>query len=162
MTASTLIVGQAPAKSGGEAQAFRGSRSGERLASLLGIDEAEIGIAVETRNLLAEYPGSPGHGDHFDMGRARVQAGRMSGELARFRRVVLCGRKVLEAFVLGDMEALEWRKAYGTTIGYLPHPSGVSRWWNDPRNRERAREFAAELDLGTGLFDRTKNEETKA
>lgn len=36
---------------------------------------------------------------------------------------------------------LEWRGG----VAFHPHPSGLSRWWNDPRNIERAKEFWDEV-----------------
>ena len=40
------------------------------------------------------------------------------------------------------MRTLEWFESReGVTMAILPHPSGLTRWYNDQANRERAEKF---------------------
>lgn len=60
--------------------------------------------------------------------------------------VVLLGRKVAAAFGCGDHPAFSTRPLVcGTMLYLLPHPSGLSRAWNEPGAIERARELLAPL-----------------
>jgi hypothetical protein len=55
--------------------------------------------------------------------------------------IVLCGTKVRAAFGVDDW--LIWHQRAGYCIGAIPHPSGRSRYWNDPDNVVAARRFLA-------------------
>lgn len=62
----------------------------------------------------------------------------------------MCGRRVAAAFDHRDpaLPYLRWSEE-GEPFRWamLPHPSGVNRWWNEPENREAAREFLRQLLL---------------
>lgn len=107
------------------------------LASLAGIGITEWEEKFECFNVLDKWPGrSPyGKGDLFPLAEARIRARELKEALLN-RRIILLGRRVASAF---DVEApwFEWRR--GTVV--VPHPSKVSRWWNDASNRRRAEEF---------------------
>jgi hypothetical protein len=53
--------------------------------------------------------------------------------------VVLLGRKVADAFGLHDVEPFSVRAEGVTTLVLLPHPSGLSRAWDEPEAVARAR-----------------------
>lgn len=82
------------------------------------------------------------------MSEARLAAAVMLGSLVG-RRVVLLGRSVVAAFGFRFGEWMAWGSAPagGGEVWWsaLPHPSGVSRWWNDRGNVERARGFMRAL-----------------
>ena len=58
----------------------------------------------------------------------------------RGRQVLLAGRGVAGAFGV-DLPFFLWAEERGMMVAVVPHPSGVSRWWNDPANERRARRF---------------------
>jgi len=152
----TIFIGQAPSSSTrGSKTAFGDSQSGRRLAQLMGLTLEEMHERFEFANLVLRYPG-PGdsnhpRGDHFPMATARRKAARMQGRLAG-RTVVLVGKNVRDAFrLLG--EYFETGVAFlprngAFTYFVIPHPSGISRWWNQPANVERARRFFEDELLG--------------
>jgi uracil-DNA glycosylase len=131
------IVGEAPSMR--TSRPFAG-RSGERLAELSGLASLE---ALRDRfrlvNLLGHWPGpdASGKGSAFPMQEARSAAATLrlpSGSL-------LCGRRVAAAFGLAAAPYFAWCDVDGRRVAVIPHPSGVSRWWNDPENVARARAF---------------------
>lgn len=74
--------------------------------------------------------------------RAAGNAGRLWGEACRERRpaVLLLGRRVADAFDVGDADYFDWRG--GSVEGLprivvLPHPSGRNLLLNDPGIRDR-------------------------
>lgn len=117
------IVGQAPGRTRGEREALEGP-CGDRFARLAGLGGVgELRARARLVNLLGEWPGRAGKGDAF-----------LAGE------VLLLGRGVARAFRV-DSPFLEWRRVGGAVVAVVPHPSGVSRWWNCPENRARASAF---------------------
>ena len=135
------IVGEAPSMR--TSRPFAG-RSGDRLAELFGY-ESRAALADSWRlvNLLGYWPGpeTTGNGSAFPAAEARAAAARIrlaDGSL-------LCGRRVAAAFGLVNAPYFAWRDVDGRRVAVVPHPSGVSRWWNDPENVARAREFLAAL-----------------
>lgn len=53
----------------------------------------------------------------------------------------LLGRRVQAAFGLGkDAEPLSLHRSGSYLLRAVPHPSGLNRWWNTPRNVRRAEE----------------------
>lgn len=132
-----LLVGEDPGTQVDGAPAFiaEGS-SGLRLAEWLEVADARDACA--TVNLFDRRP------DPWD----RIDAASAARELlVRYeqRRLLLCGRKVAEAFGLRSAEPLVWTplELVGTfrLVAYLPHPSGRCRWYNEPSNVHAAREF---------------------
>jgi hypothetical protein len=132
------IVGQAPGRTNGSRLAFDGP-SGERLARLAGFARAvDLRRAARLTNLLVRWPGrGNGKGDAFPIAEAREAAWgvRLAGI------VLLAGRGVARAFGLGGARYFEWAAIGAARVAVVPHPSGISHWWNDPRNRRRAGAF---------------------
>lgn len=112
---------------------------------------AEYEEAFDRANLLNIWPGKAGKGDKFDAVKAGKAAWRMVPKLHK-RRVVLLGKNVAKAFNCEDMPLMVWehrggwkgKLQYECEVAVLPHPSGVNRWWNNPKNYARARAFLLE------------------
>jgi uracil-DNA glycosylase len=141
-----LIVGQAPPRGGNLLPAFSG-RSGARLRRLLGLgDEAAFREQVDAFNTLPRYPGksASGKGDAFDMPLARHVASHI--DIAAAPLAIFCGWNAAEAFgfppKVGFMSFVPHR---GTLCAAVPHPSGASRFWNDPEQAAKASSFFAGL-----------------
>jgi len=142
-----LLVGQAPCGQRPRAPALCPStRSGRRLAELAGVGSVrEIADAV---NLLRRFPGSAGpKGDLFPIEEARRAARRLAGRMRARRATLLLGGNVARAFGVGGTDFLEWTEVRGARACVFPHPSGISHWWNDPRNVRRARRFLRRLAM---------------
>lgn len=144
------IVGQAPGPGGPGAPLM--GRVGRRLAFLMGVGFPDEYVELFARtNLLDEHPGARGDkGDLFSVDDARDPADEILELLYDIgdSELVLLGKNVASAF---GMTRVEWLKRYDITIGdgdeppfvtirvsVVPHPSGVNRWWNDPKNRRAA------------------------
>lgn len=120
--------------------------SGWRLChTILGMDEAEYLSTFDRVNLLdASHPFA---GKRWPVRVAREEAARLTHP----RRVLLGARvaaahsavgsrfRPFERIDCGADEALRW------TALVLPHPSGLSRLWNDPQAVRRAREAVRAL-----------------
>ena len=154
-----LIVGQAPSRTSDPRRPLEGDRIKRALTGLLGIDEATYLREVERVNLLATWAPkeSGGEGDAFDRALGRAAAACLANGHLRFpsqRHVLLLGRNVARAFDgvwtppsrLADGVPIRWHVRNQTVwVAVLPHPSGVNRWWNDPKNRRAARRFMRRL-----------------
>jgi hypothetical protein len=91
-------------------------------------------------NLIKRWPGpsaSRNKGDAFPLERAARAAARL--ELGD-GPVILLGKGVAGAFG-ARADFFEWFELRGRRAVVIPHPSGVSRWWNEPANRRRASRF---------------------
>lgn len=140
-----LIVGEAPNRTGaGRQVAFAGSASARRLEGLLGLQPGELPAVARSVNLFEALPSS------WSRPAARAQAARQ--DLAGVDVLVLCGRRVADAFGLQGVELLAEVAFRGRRALVMPHPSQASRWWNDPENRRRARLALRSLGSGRDLF----------
>ena len=133
-----MLIGQDPGRQGtGEPLS---GKAGRRLAALCGLDLDAYLARFQRVNLLPVFPGKAGKGDRFPLPPAR-EAARALLPTLEGRRVVLLGGRVAAAFGLHRAPLLVWMPIQGTWVAVAPHPSGVSRWWNDPRNVRRAQRF---------------------
>jgi len=150
-----ILVGQAPGPR--EQGGILAGASGRRLAALAGMDLGDFLTKFERVNVLEQHPVDRGDAD-LAIARADTMRAGWAG-----RRVVLLGRSVAAAFRLNP-KAYEWFEVMelepGIEAAVIPHPSGISNWWNDPENVERAREFMMRIKLGFLAFNR--KEERKA
>jgi uracil-DNA glycosylase len=146
-----LLIGQAPGPRSDPLEPLAG-RCGARLAGLCGIEQAEFLERFERVNLLDRFPGKAGKGDRFDINKARKKAidlllfGQMEN-----RRVVMLGANVARTFGFPPAtEQLLWSvtDGGGFHVAFCPHPSGVSRWWNEKTNVAKALLFWRELAEG--------------
>jgi hypothetical protein len=127
------IVGEAPSMR--TSRPFAGA-SGIRLAQLAGVSLDELRARYRLVNVLRHWPGpNPcGKGSAFPLSDARPRAGAIRlppGSL-------LCGRRVARAFGRAGLAFFEWDDC---GVAVIPHPSGISRWWNEPSHVDEARRF---------------------
>jgi len=136
------LVGQAPSRRSDGKEAFpKGARSAKRLSTLIGGDVRRL---FDAENLLDRWPGKAGKGDSFPIEIARKKAIELL-ETDRHDILILFGRKVAEAFGLGDARWFEERRIGRRSLYAVPHPSGINLWWNDRTNVEKARRFFEEV-----------------
>lgn len=140
----TVFVGIDPGERDGESSTPLDPTwpSGARLAKLIGLSHPEFVRRFDRVNL---HP-SPGTSEKED----RRAASNLL-PLLRGRRVVALGLRVAEAigtpstwFGWSLVRAEGDDGFVGTTV---PHPSGLSRWWNSSDNVGLAREFLSHLVL---------------
>jgi uracil-DNA glycosylase family 4 len=141
------ILGQAPGVVEGEqGRPWRG-RAGQTLRRWLALDEDEFYATFYCASVTRCYPGraSAGGGD-------RTPAAREQELCSFWRQWEL---RLLEPRLIVPVGGLAIRRLLGVTslhagvgkrfdlVGAaaipLPHPSGVSRWMNEPRNQRRVR-----------------------
>lgn len=151
----TLPLGYQPLQGQGE----------RRLAKLAGWRSPEHFWAVFDRvDLIGWFPGpkdrkdchnvKKGYSKHnhdghkFPTHLAKLAAGRLLNfggplgggtSLRDYAVVILCGRKVAAAFGLKPRASVPWAEESGhVRFLIMPHPSGVSHFWNDGVSRHRA------------------------
>jgi uracil-DNA glycosylase family 4 len=146
------ILGQAPGVvEGQERRPWRG-RAGQTLRRWLDMDEAEFYATFYCASVTRCYPGRAqgGGGDRTPTAREQELCSfwrEWELRLLRPRLVVVVGglaiRRLLGITTLD--ECIGERFEHGDAVVLpLPHPSGVSRWMNAPKNRARV-ERALEL-----------------
>jgi uracil-DNA glycosylase len=133
-----IIVGQAPGRRGDPRQTLKG-KVGRRLARTFGVSEEQYTLCTELHNVLECWPGKHGKGDRFPMAAAREAARNLKPTLEG-NRVLLLGRAVAAAFGV-RVGYLTWIHLGACLVAVLPHPSGINRWWNEPKNRRAAERF---------------------
>lgn len=167
-----LIVGEMPTERAGLERAFEGSGSADRLCRLLGVQPGQLHVVVDTLNVF------DGPMPKWNSEEARRNGDQLRALFAQkgYSHVLLCGRRVGQALRLSTSEPyFQWgrlwphpseeitrRKAERWTIipvkdvypqvALIPHPSGLSRWWNERENRLTAMRFMAEMAVGRRLF----------
>lgn len=155
-TARLMIVGQAPGHLTVERNRMFSGPSGdalERWLTLAGFAPGALRRAVYLSALTRCDPGrsAKGSGDRKPSA-AEVALCRpwLERELAivRPRAILLVGGMAIEAFIgraaLDDVVGSVVERD-GVALIPLPHPSGVSRWLNDPGHRESLRRGLARL-----------------
>ena len=141
----TVIIGQAPSQHSDPRRPLLGGHSGAKLQELCGFNLRQYFEAFDRANLIKSWPGcaAGGKGDAFPAPEAQAAAHAMLPALFG-RRVVLLGRGVAEAFGL-RAPPLEWTRlpcpGGWLEAAYLPHPSGINRWWNTKANTSAAADF---------------------
>lgn len=118
--------------------------AGGRLQRLvLGMTKRDYLRSFERRNLLSQEKWSA------PVARGATELLRM--EMSDEDRVILFGRKVFDAWCSKPGNWADWRPfaeatmEFGPRLLCLPHPSGLSRAWNEPGAFLRAREAVANL-----------------
>lgn len=123
-------------------------RVGRKLAAYCDLPYDAYLNHFERVNLLQVRQDTKENGFEFDLAAARVEADKLQRNFKEGQIVLLLGGRVAEAF--GVHDAYFVKNALGPAEGYIvPHPSGVSRWWNEHHNRVQAAEFLR------GIVDRT-------
>lgn len=123
--------------------------AGGRLARVLGLDDRAYLRAFVRRNLLTA--------DKWSVPAARAAANQILVEHPAHDKLVLLGARVAAAFGLPFREHIceVRRELVGTTapqvrdVLVVPHPSGLSRAWNDPTTAPRVRAAVEVLRRGT-------------
>jgi len=146
-----VLIGEAPGKRGRRGEAALCGRIGRRLAKLMNVTEYDYRWRTRRENLLPRWPGKApaGHGTAWPAKLARGAARRMErrGLFApRDRVVILLGRRVAAAFGFSQQDwfapfCIAPTQGLAAAVIVAPHPSGASRWWNEPRNWNAARRF---------------------
>lgn len=152
-----LLIGEAPARTTppGWPPFYGRQRSAKRLweMGLRVTRSSASGVGnVDAVNLIDEYPGP-----RWPAARAR-DVGRdllfgtptlTQPQVWSRTHVLLVGRNVADAFgALTSWDWFEWfkfRDDRQTEFAIVPHPSGLNRWWNEPKNAARARAFFEKL-----------------
>lgn len=157
VTARVMVVGQAPGMASAQSGRPFGGPGGRTLFRWLaeaGWDEETFRATHYFTAVTKCFPGRlpDGRGDRLPGATERELCRPfLERELALIRPalVITLGR-VAAAWFLGNVRLEEvvgqvWRDAEGRRVLPLPHPSGRSRWLNDPANRERLRQALAAL-----------------
>lgn len=148
------IHGQAPgALEGIERRPWRG-RAGRTLRRWLELDEDEFYATFYCASVTRCYPGkSPGSGDRTPTPKEQELCSFWRDwelRLIRPELILVVGglsaRRLLGISNLGECIGRQFRLDGAVAIA-LPHPSGTSRWLNDPVNRER---LTAALEVVSG------------
>ena len=126
----TVIVGVDPGRRG-QSPLPGGSPSGRRLSSLCDLTPDEFEDRFDRINLHSDY----GSSESSDW-----RAAENLRPILRGRRVIALGRRVAKALKF-PQETLGWSLQPECIAATVPHPSGLSRWWNDPENESAARLF---------------------
>lgn len=134
-----LIVGQGPSKDGDPTNPLQG-RIGLLLAQLLQITPEEYLQDYDRVNLNKTWTGKigMGKGDAYDAEEGRASAVWILS--SRRTRFILLGRHVALSFGILWRKTLDVVERDGKRFLLVPHPSGISLWWNDPNNVEAAGE----------------------
>lgn len=152
-----LLIGQAPARGLRRgSRAFAAGGSARHLAKLAGVTLDELHSRVTAVNVLRRWPGKSAKGDRFPIDSARRAARRMmtGTDYGACDRVIFAGQGVVRAFARNPKWAREliaqpcvWlASAFDVrAYAYLPHPSGVNRWYNEQSNRDLASRFLRDL-----------------
>lgn len=102
----------------------------------MGISDEDLRRRVHLVNLLSSWPGEATKGDAFPINEARDAAAALMPTLVD-SAIILAGRRVERAFGVGKMPWFRWYAIDFAGIpgpqlfAVMPHPSGVSRAWND-------------------------------
>ncbi len=137
---NVLLIGEAPGPSG---KAGFDGWSGRRIARLL----EEFGVELTFWNVFKKWPGPKkllhhkkgGKGSEFPIAAARRRVPNLRKRIAAHSPhfVLLLGSRVARAF---DVEGFFCLSTTPGSFGWIvpmtaiPHPSGVNRWFNDPKN----------------------------
>jgi len=139
------IHGQAPGVVEGQERLPWRGRAGKALRRWLEMDEERFYATFYCASVTRCYPGRArsGSGDRTPAPREQDLCSFWRGwelELLRPELILVVGglsaRRLLGIANLGDSIGRRYELGGATAIP-LPHPSGTSRWLNDPANRER-------------------------
>lgn len=139
-----LVIGQGPSRTTVGLPALSG-QSGRRLATLATIPHSTFLALAETTNIFNE------RSDQWSAALAIVEAAKID---VTGRRVLCLGRQVARAF--GAPRSLLYYGKFMAKAGetrtesawLFPHPSSVSRYWNDPEHRVLAGVFIRDFLAG--------------
>jgi uracil-DNA glycosylase len=145
------IHGQAPGVLEGQERLPWRGRAGRTLRRWLELDEDEFYATFYCASVTRCYPGKArsGNGDRTPTPREQELCSfwrEWELKLIRPELILAVGglsaKRLLRVSNLGDSIGHRF-DLHGATAIPLPHPSGTSRWLNDPANRERLAEALA-------------------
>ena len=142
MTDKILLVGYCPSHSGSPERPLDGPGTGHRLAKLCGLSHKDYLEKFDRVNLHYDTP--------VKRDRLTREVGSVSADAMmrrnKGRRIVLLGDEVRVAFGYAKDSIAEWVVLDdGTRVSYIPHPSGLNRWYNETDNTRRVEKFLREL-----------------
>ena len=114
--------------------------SGQRLARYAGLTLTELAARTRRTNIVVR-PADWGNKLLVVAGAGRVH--KMADELEV--PVLLLGDKVARAMGLEYLQILKWVEGAHYKLARVPHPSGRSRYWNDPARAAEASAFLREV-----------------
>lgn len=133
-----ILLGEAVGPGTDEAYPLSGP-SGQRLQAIAGFrDYHHMCWFFEPRNLLIrdQLGDRPRRGDSFPIREARAAMEAFMPQ-ARGRVVVLLGARLGRLFGVGPHQ---WVRRDGVLFTAIPHPSGLNLLYNDPAQRQLARD----------------------
>ena len=162
-----LLVGQAPAASAPDSvlPADRGNHlAGARFVKFSGIDLQTYSRRFRRMNVLTEFPGrGGGKGDLFPRDRAARAIPIFEEFLASRPRdpVIFLGRATASLFHADAKTAKPFSRVGPLEFQrhWIPHTSGIVRFWNNTSNRDRLRTLVQGLLTSTEVVDSTPIEE---
>lgn len=135
-----LILGEAPG---------RHSTSKWSSGRIRDLADRDLDEWADWVNLIEEWPGPAerGKGSAWNARLAVKWAEELRETLRDYRGVICLGRRVAGVVLPGGggFPYFRWTESRGAKLVVIPHPSGIVRWWNEPENVERAREFLTAL-----------------
>lgn len=138
----TLVIGEAPSRFMHESRCdIPLVLAANDLARLCDLNISEFHEHFECINVLDRWPGKEGKGDAFPLELAAPRAARIVVCEQSRERIILLGTRVARAFGVPSMPFFLWFPTIGHHCAIAPHPSKVSRWWNDIDNRLQAKAF---------------------
>ncbi len=145
MAQKAYILGQAPGVVEGEQRRPWRGRAGQTLRRWLGLDEDAFYATFYCAAVTRCYPGRvvSGGGDRTPTAREQELCSfwrEWELRLVQPRLIVPVGGLAIRRLLgLSSLDAsVGERFAYGDAAAVpLPHPSGVSRWMNEPENQKR-------------------------
>lgn len=136
-----LIIGEAPSKNQDPPHPIEG-RIGQRLADLSGLTLPEFLAHFDRTNLIHVRQDTAAHGFQFDMPLARRRAEVLAQSFRPNQIVLLLGQRVAMAFGFSNRtQPFVQHHIHGAEVRIVPHPSGINRWWNEPKNEDAAKVF---------------------
>jgi uracil-DNA glycosylase family 4 len=155
------LFGQAPGLVEGEERRPWRGRAGQNLRRWLDLDEDAFYATFYCASVTRCYPGRarPGEGDRTPTPREQdLCSFWLEWELRLLRPELivtaggLAARRLLGIARLDDCIGATFDHS-GAVVVPLPHPSGVSRWLNEPANRERLEDALALIRARLRVLD---------
>lgn len=138
-----LIVAHSPGTTGPYKRALDGSSSLRNLARYAALDDPEeVYRRASVVNLIERYIG-----ENWPSREAQRRVAEVIMDAKRERMTHIVGLSVnvriafCQVLSIPRPEWFDWREAYGLAFAFSPHPSGLSRAWNDATTRARGSAF---------------------